>query len=173
MREILQEAHALLRGGDLQAAAKTLTTSQRAEVIGAAETSLLLHLRALLEASRADLDSLSTTLGDAADVEREAGWTLAAHHSIHQLALLTAPGGSLARLKSYYRETFDTLRRTQNHQGAGLCLRSLGELAWLSPKPEQAVTFWRSGAKRLARVGVADEEQLRRWAELAQPEGVG
>ena len=122
---------------------------------------------------RQELSTLRRCLGDAADVEREAGWTLAAHHSIHQLALLTAPGGSLARLKSYYRETFDTLRRTQNHQGAGLCLRSLGELAWLSPKPEQAVTFWRSGAKRLARVGVADEEQLRRWAELAQPEGVG
>ena len=170
MREFLQEAHTLVHTGDLDAAAQRLTAALASANLTPSHSSLLLHLRALLEASVADQDSLSATLGQAADIERAAGWLLAAHHSIHQLALLTAPGGSVARLKSYYRETFDNLRRTQNHQGAGLCLRSLGELAWLSPKPEQAVTFWRSGAKSLSRVGAVDSEQLRGWAELAQPD---
>lgn len=137
-----------------------------------AELSLSLHLQGLVEFSLDDKDTAVETLSQAAEMERSSGWSLCAGHTDHQIALLTSSEGSIDYLGSHYKESLEELRRTKNTQGAGLCLRSLGKLAWLSGREDQAATFWRSGATSLERCGLAESEQLRVWIQAIWPPAV-
>jgi ATP/maltotriose-dependent transcriptional regulator MalT len=92
---------------------------------GAIDRALPLHVLALLEFERGDPDGARGLLVEAADVERACGFDAVALHTSHQIALATQQGATVARVGRYYQETYETLTRMRNRQGAALCLKSM------------------------------------------------
>lgn len=114
-------------------------------------------------------EAFGAAFEEAASIERAAGWPIGAQHTVHQWPLLAAPGGSSARAGRTSKESLGNLRAASNSHGAGLCLRSIGELAAVAGRSRECSTFWRSAAKMLARASAPEAEQIRVWLEVLGP----
>ncbi len=130
-----------------------------------ADRTLCLHLGALVRFAVGRRVACSQLLDEASDVERRMGWNLGAQHTSHQWALLAPAESSLNGSKRYYRQTVDQLRRLKHWAGAGLCLRSLGELAVVGGRADQGLLAWRSAERLVRHSGEAEAEQVQAWID--------
>lgn len=133
--------------------------------MSSAGSALDLHLRALIAARDGDLAACAAALTAAQEWEVANGFQRASLHTSHQLALTTNFGGDLERLGKYYRETLRTLKKLHNREGLALCLRSMGELAVVAGKPDEAREAWRLSERLFATLGLSESRQVAAWLE--------
>lgn len=114
-------------------------------------------------ASEGDLNASSIALLAAQEWESSNGYSRAALHTSHQLALTTNFGGDLSRLNRYYQETVRTLKRLRNREGMALCLRSIGELALLKGNHQEARKAWELSQALFSKLGLAESRQISTW----------
>ena len=116
----------------------------------------------LLEVVR-DEDGAAGEMVRAAELEERQGWLLAASHTRHQLALMTASRGRLAPVVRYYRESLDSLRERHNRRALGLGYRSLGELALRAGRRDSTLVCWQRAADALRGEDVPESEGPDAW----------
>jgi hypothetical protein len=127
------------------------------------EAALDLHVRALVAAREGNLADAEAALIAAQQSESAHGYTRAALHTSHQLALLTNFNGDLDRLARYYRETLRTLKRLRNREGLALCLRTTGELALVNGEREEMMRAWELSERMFVALGLPEAEQIAAW----------
>jgi hypothetical protein len=139
------------------------------EILAAVESrpaaALDLHLRALFRARDGKLDEAAAAFVAAQQWEAAQGYVRAALHTSHQSALTANFGGDLQRLRRYYRETLDTVRRMRNREGIALCLRSLGEIALAGAAVAEAKKAWELSASTFGALGLTEAEQMSQWLD--------
>ncbi len=138
--------------------------------VAPAARSVLLHLGALAcHAAGAGADG-ARWLAEAARLEREElDCEIGSQHTVHQLSLLSQEAAGLAAVKRYYLATLKTLRSNRNVVGAGLCLRSLGEIALVAGAVAEARVCWRRARQYLESAAAAEANQLECWLGLLTP----
>jgi hypothetical protein len=124
---------------------------------------LRLHLDALLAFRSGDLSSGASLLTDAAAAEQTLGCKAGHLHTLHQSRLLTHLNGDWRRATQYYTDTYRTVSSFKNREGAGLCLRSLGELSLASGNTKAAMTFWRRGMESLRAANLPEADVVAAW----------
>ena len=157
-----------LQRQELSAAEDTLESCLASFGGSAADRTLCLHLGALVRFAVGRRVVCSQLLAEASEVERRMGWNLGAQHTSHQWALLAPTESSLNGSKRYYRQTVDQLRRLKHWAGAGLCLRSLGELAVVGGRADQGLLAWQSAERLLRHSGEAEADQVQTWMSWLQ-----
>ena len=127
------------------------------------DRSLALHLRALLCFRAGDAKGGGEAFEQASVIERQAGYTESAAHTLHAVALFANVGGDLGKVRGYYRESLEQLRRMKNTAGMGLCLRSLGEMALAAGMTDQARVIWSRCLQCQTAVRPAETGLVRAW----------
>ena len=124
---------------------------------------LRMHLDALAAFRAGDVATGTTLLTEAAASEQTLGCKAGHLHTLHQSRLLTHLGGDLRRATQYYTDTYRTVSSFKNREGAGLCLRSLGELSLAGGNAKAAATFWRRGAESLRAAKLPEADVVAQW----------
>jgi hypothetical protein len=122
-----------------------------------------LHMRALAAARDGELERASAALTEAQQWESANGYARAALHTSHQLALTLNFNGDLVRLRRYYDETLATLKRMRNREGLALCLRTIGELAWIDGSHAETARAWELSERLFEALGFPEARQLALW----------
>jgi hypothetical protein len=128
------------------------------------ERALVLHLLGLLDFARGDTAQGQERLAAAARLE--AGQGQHAVHTAHESSLIFHSG--LDKARRYYEESRVTLAKMKNHLGHALCGRTLGEIALVEGRTEDALGVWREGYESLAAEGNAEAEMIGAWREAIE-----
>ena len=132
----------------------------------AAEHSLAFHLWALLAYRQGHVQIGADTLERASHLERDAGYPESAGHTLHAVALFGNVNGDVDKVRSYYRQSLDQLKKMKNFAGMGLCLRSLGEMALAAGLVDQSRTILSRSAQCLSKARPAEAPLVEIWLSL-------
>ncbi len=157
------------RDRDPGAAARRVKLVLADEDVTPGARAALLHLGAMACHATGAGEDGADLLAEAARLEREElGCTVGSQHTVHQLSLLNQKDTGLAAVKRYYLETLKTLRSNRNAVGAGLCLRSLGEIALVGGAVAEARVCWCRARQHLEPTAAAEASQLGGWLKLLE-----
>lgn len=160
----LHDALAALAAGETDEARTALSLMLLDLSPDAIHRALPLHVLALVEFEHGNPDAARVLLTEAAAVERATGLETVALHTSHQLALLTQTGATVAHVGSYYKETYETLARMGQRQGAALCLKSMAEMYLAHGKIDGARGMIQRSAHLLHAVGDPAATHLAGWS---------
>lgn len=156
------------RRRDPRAAARCAKLALTETNLAPATRTALLHLSGVAcHAAGFDEDG-TRFLAEAARLEREElGCEHGSQHTVHQLSLLNQKEAGLAAVKRYYLKTLKNLR-SSHALGAGLCLRSLGEIALVAGAVSEAEVCWRRASRYLEPSAAAEASQIDDWIRLLE-----
>jgi tetratricopeptide (TPR) repeat protein len=127
---------------------------------------LSLHLLALLRCEAGAPADAVKTLGAATRLELSQRYRHLAEHTSHQGQLLQHLKGNLTEAKAYYRSTFNSSQQANNLAGMALVLRSLGELALLTSRHDQARSCWERSRQLMSDLQWPDLAAISQWLTL-------
>jgi hypothetical protein len=127
---------------------------------------LSLHLLALLRCEAGAPADAVKALGASTRLELSQRYRHLAEHTSHQGQLLQHLSGDLVKAKAYYRSTFNSSQQANNQQGMALVLRSLGELALLTSRHDQARSCWERSRQLMSDLQWPDLAAISQWLTL-------
>jgi hypothetical protein len=131
-------------------------------------------LEAIGRYRKADFAGGQDLLSQSARIEKGQGEDAGSQHTIHEGGILSHYRGDLNKAAEYYRDTFKSVKKLRNAQGMALCLRSLGDIAYVLEDLPHARNFWTKSMHYCETAQMPEAATLRKWLQsLEETDGNG